>query len=78
MRINRWRAKAAKKHKATTNSNRSLPVAANLLKQNFTADAPDQKWVSDITTIWTEQGRLYMAVVLEVYSRRVVGQSPNV
>jgi len=73
MRINRWRAKAAKKHKATTNSNRSLPVAANLLKQNFTADAPDQKWVSDITTIWTEQGRLYMAVVLEVYSRRVIG-----
>ena len=48
MRINGWREKAAKKYKATTNSNHSLPVAPNLLEQNFTADAPDQKWVSDI------------------------------
>ncbi len=48
MQINGWRAKAAKKYKATTNSNHSLPVAPNLLEQNFTADAPDQKWVSDI------------------------------
>jgi len=47
MRCNGWRAKAAKKYKATTNSNHSLPVAPNLLEQNFTADAPDQKWVSD-------------------------------
>jgi putative transposase len=54
MRINGWRAKAAKKYKATTNSNHSLPVAPNLLEQNFIADAPDQKWVSDITYIWTE------------------------
>jgi transposase InsO family protein len=45
MQINGWRAKAAKKYKATTNSNHSLPVAPNLLEQNFTADAPDQKWV---------------------------------
>jgi len=43
------------------------------LKQNFTADAPDQKWVSDITYIWTEEGWLYLAVVLELYSRRVIG-----
>jgi putative transposase len=73
MRINGWRAKAAKKYKATTNSNHSLPVAPNLLEQNFTADAPDQKWVSDITYIWTEEGWLYLAVVLELYSRRVIG-----
>ena len=65
MRINGWRAKAVKKYKATTNSNHSLPVSPNLLKQNFTADAPDQKWVSDITYIWTEKGWLYLAVVLE-------------
>jgi putative transposase len=49
MRGNGWRAKAARKYKATTNSNHTLPVAPNLLEQNFTADSPDQKWVSDIT-----------------------------
>ena len=73
MRIDGWRAKAAKKYKATTYSDHSLPVAPNLVEQNFTADAPDQKWVSDITTIWAEEGRLYLAVVLELYSRRVIG-----
>jgi len=73
MRGNGWRAKAAKKYKATTNSNHFLPVAPNLLEQNFTADAPDQKWESDITYIWTEEGWLYLAVVLELYSRRVIG-----
>ena len=78
MRENGWRAKATKKYKATTNSNHSLPVAPNLLAQNFTADAPDQKWVSDITYIWTEEGWLYLAVVLELYSRRaLVGLSAN-
>ena len=73
MRDNGLRAKAAKKYKATTNSNHALPVAPNLLEQNFTADVPDQKWVSDITTIWTEEGWLYLSVVLELYSRRVMG-----
>ena len=75
MRDNGLRAKAAKKYKAATNSNHSLPVAPNLLEQNFTADAPDQKWVSDITYIWTEEGWLYLAVVLELYSRRVIGRA---
>jgi transposase InsO family protein len=73
MRDNGLRAKAAKKYKATTNSNHSLPVAPNRLEQNFEADVPDQKWVSDITYIWTEEGWLYLAVVLELYSRRVIG-----
>ncbi len=68
-----WCAKTTKKYKATTNSKHSLPVAPNLLEQNFEADVPDQKRVSDITTIWTEEGWLYLAVVLERYSRRVVG-----
>ena len=73
MRDNGLRAKAAKKYKATTNSKHSLPVAPNLLQQDFTANAPDQKWVSDITYIWTDEGWLYLAVVLELYSRRVIG-----
>ncbi len=77
MRDNGWRARAARKYKATTNSRHSLPVAPNLLEQNFTADAPNQKWVSDITYIWTDEGWLYLAVVLELYSRRVIGWAIN-
>lgn len=67
------RAKAARKYKATTNSNHNLPVAPNLLEQDFTATAPNQKWVSDITYIATDEGWLYLAVVLDLYARRVVG-----
>ena len=73
MRANAWRAKAAKKFKATTNSRHHLPVSPNLLQQNFEAEAADRKWVSDITYLWTDEGWLYLAVVLDLYSRRVVG-----
>ena len=69
------RAKAARKFKATTNSNHTLPVAPNLLQQDFSAERPNQKWVSDITYIPTEEGWLYLAVVMDLYSRRVVGWS---
>jgi putative transposase len=69
------RAKAARKFKATTNSNHSLPVAENLLQQDFTAQRPDQVWVGDITYIGTDEGWLYLAVVLDLYSRKVVGWS---
>jgi putative transposase len=50
-------------------------VAANLLKQDFTAQAPNQRWASDITFISTHQGWLYLAVVMDLYSRRIVGWS---
>lgn len=73
MRAEELRAKAARKYKATTNSNHNLPVAPNLLEQDFTATAPNQKWVSDITYIATDEGWLYLAVVLDLYSRIVVG-----
>ena len=69
------RAKAARKFKATTNSKHDLPVAPNLLQQDFTATAPNQKWVGDITYLWTEEGWLYLAVVIDLYSRLVVGWS---
>jgi len=69
----RLRAKAARKYKATTNSNHGLPVAPNLLEQDFSATLPNQKWVSDITYIPTDEGWLYLAVVLDLYSRLVVG-----
>jgi len=75
MREQGWRAKAAKKFKATTNSNHHLPVAANLLQQDFSASRPNEKWVSDITYCWTEQGWLYLAVIMDLYSRKIVGWS---
>lgn len=67
------RAKAAKKFKATTNSNHQLPIADNLLEQDFSASRPDEKYVSDITYIWTDEGWLYLAVVMDLFSRMVVG-----
>ena len=73
MRSECLRAKAARKYKATTNSNHRLPVAPNLLEQDFTAVAPNRKWVSGITYLWTEEDWLYLAAVLDLYSRRVVG-----
>ena len=50
-------------------------IADNVLDRQFTADAPNQKWVADFTYIWTAEGWLYVAVVLDLYSRRVVGWS---
>lgn len=73
MRSHGWRARAAKKYKATTNSNHCLPVAPNLLEQHFEAEKPNEKWVSDITYIWTEEGWLYLAAVMDLYSRQIVG-----
>ena len=69
------RAKAAKKFKATTNSKHSPPVAPNLLKQDFTATAPNHKYVGDITYLWTDEGWLYLAVIIDLYPRLVVGWS---
>jgi transposase InsO family protein len=73
MRRQGLRAKAAKKFKATTNSKHNLPVAPNLLNQDFTATAPNQKYVGDITYLWTDEGWLYLAIVIDLYSRLVVG-----
>ncbi|GBE00559.1 IS2 transposase TnpB [bacterium BMS3Abin07] len=66
-------AKAAKKFKATTNSKHNLPVAGNLLKQDFESERPNTVWTSDITYIRTMEGWLYLAVILDLYSRQVVG-----
>ena len=57
----------------TTDSKHCLPVAANLLEQNFVAHRPDQVWLADITYIPTSQGWLYLAVILDLFTRKVVG-----
>ena len=83
MRALKLRAKAGRKYKATTDSGHSLPVAANLLGQNFSCDtglestshakAPDQVWLSDITYLWTREGWLYVCAVLDLFTRKIVG-----
>jgi transposase InsO family protein len=67
------RAKSRRKYKPTTDSNHSLPVAPNLIARDFHTERPDVAWVSDITYLWTRQGWLYLAVILDLYSRKVVG-----
>jgi transposase InsO family protein len=57
----------------TTDSHHRLGVAANWLDGDFVATAPNQKWAGDITCVWTAEGWLYLAVILDLYSRRVVG-----
>jgi putative transposase len=66
-------AKQKKKYRVTTNSKHNLPVAPNLLGRNFEVSEQDRVYCGDITYIWTTQGWLYLAVVLDLFSRRVVG-----
>jgi len=73
MRKHGLRAAQEKAYKATTRRCQADPVAPNVLKQDFEAGGPNEKWASDITYIRTEEGWLYLAVVLDLYSRRVVG-----
>lgn len=68
-------ARSKQRFRATTNSNHHLPVAANLLKRQFNAPAPDQAWVADITYVPTSEGWVYLAVIIDLFSRRVVGWS---
>ncbi len=68
-------AKQKKKFKVTTDSKHNLPVAPNLLDRQFKVKEPDQFYVSDITYIWTQEGWLYLAVVIDLFSRQVVGWS---
>ena len=73
MRINGIKPVRTRKHKVTTNSNHHLGIAANVLDGDFLADGPNRKWAGDITYIWTAEGWLYLAVILDLHSRRVVG-----
>lgn len=73
MRSEGLRARGARKFRATTNSSHKYPVAENLLQREFTVVAPNRVWVGDITYLWTREGWLYVAVFLDLFSRRVVG-----
>jgi len=75
MKLHGIKARSKRKYKATTDSNHSLPVAPNLLGRQFTVGAPNQAWTSDITYVSTDEGWLYLAVVIDLFSRQVVGWS---
>jgi putative transposase len=62
-----------RRFRVTTKANPAHPVAANLLDRNFTADRPNQRWVTDISYVWTDEGWCYLAVILDLFSRAVVG-----
>ena len=67
------KARQARRYKATTDSSHGLPVASNLLARQFKVEQSNQVWAGDITYVWTGEGWLYLAVVLDLCSRRVVG-----
>jgi transposase InsO family protein len=77
MRLAGVAARQKKKFKATTDSKHNLPAAPNLLERNFEASEPDRVYCSDITYIWTAEGWLYLSVILDLFSRQVVGWSMN-
>ena len=70
---NGLRANQKRRFKRTTDSDHGGPVAANLIDQNFACNGPNQKWGADISYIWTAEGWLYLAIVLDFHSRRIVG-----
>jgi putative transposase len=74
MRLQALRARPRRRGLPQDNGARSV-IADNVLDRHFQADAPNQKWVADFTYIWTAEGWLYVAVVLDLYSRRIVGWS---
>jgi putative transposase len=73
MREHGIRARHKRRFKATTDSKHSLPVAENLLERNFAPEAPNRAWSADLTYVWTDEGWLYLAVVLDLFNREVVG-----
>ena len=77
MRENGLQARMKRRFRRTTDSHHAWPIAPNLLEQNFHAKRPNQKWAADISYVWTREGWLYLAVVLDLFSRRVVGWSTS-
>jgi len=69
------RGVSPRKFRVTTDSDHEHPIAQNVLARNFEAQRPNEKWVTDITYIWTAEGWLYLAIVMDLYSRRIVGWS---
>jgi transposase InsO family protein len=66
-------ARRKRRFRRTTDSNHTNPIAPNVVAREFEADAANKVWVTDVTYVWTDEGWLYLAVMLDLYARRVVG-----
>lgn len=73
LRENSLNHRTKKKFKITTDSKHKLNISPNVLNRDFTATAPNQKWVGDITYVWSAEGWVYLSVIIDLYSRKVVG-----
>jgi transposase InsO family protein len=73
MRENGIQARRKRRYRRTTDSNHPNPIAPNVLERNFAPDAPNEVWVTDVTYVWTDEGWLYLAIMLDLFARRVVG-----
>ena len=73
MREERIVARPKRRFRRTTDSNHPHPIAPNVLERNFHAELPNAAWVTDVTYVWTHEGWLYLAAILDLFSRRVVG-----
>ena len=71
------KAKTPKRFKLTTDSKHSLPVASNILDRKFDVQVPNTVWTADISYVWTYEGWLYLSVVMDLYSRQIVGWATN-
>ena len=77
MREQGFSARHKRRYRRTTDSRHNFPISANLLARRFAVMRPNAAWVTDITYIWTLEGWLYLAVILDLFSRRIVGWSMN-
>lgn len=68
-------SKHKKKYKATTNSKHDEPISPNLLDRKFKPESENEAWASDLTYVWTKEGWLYLAVIIDLFSKRVIGWS---
>lgn len=73
MRESGLKSRTVRKYKATTNSKHNHPVSDNVLNQTFRAERPNQVWMSDITYVWTAEGWLYVASIMDLFTRKIVG-----
>jgi putative transposase len=73
MRQNGIQGRRKRRFRRTTDSNHLLPIAPNVVERKFEVEAPNEVWVTDVTYVWTEEGWLYLAAILDLFSRRVVG-----
>jgi len=67
------KAKEPRRYKVTTDSNHKYPIAPNLLDRQFQVDSPNKVWITDITYVWTLAGWMYLAVVMDLFSRQIIG-----